>query len=537
MKLFNKNIKRVLASLSIFSLFLAPIFTATNIQVLAACPKASIGAACYSTIQEAIDTASSGDIISVASGIYNESLTINKTLDIRGANFSISPNSVSRVLESEIIGGGSVDIGSGVDNVKIRGFTLNTVNINAGTGIENLHIQKNIFSNLTKPAFFYNNINPENIQSSGFNISDNLVMPISGGSNSAFAVWGVSGLIFILNSIQGAPFAGLQIDSTPSALISFNTFSNTGEHAVQIANNSDSASITNNNFLSLPASSYTNLAVSAAAVRIYNYSNGISVVDNDFSLVLKAIVGESTGETSEVLIDATSNTFGTTLLQDKENKVDQNCIEAKVFYPDQDIVTCDGDDNLGTNSFLKIKLGTQSVVSPLPSISSTATNTSSSTSGAPTSARNNNNSFTLLDSSSSSTSSSSSSSSSSTSSSSTSSSRSSSSFSSISSSQGQVLGANEKATCNVNSDFPWWLVILGAIALLIALAFLLLSIKSGIRYSSIILSIITFIILLYFFLVRTEQCRNENAWWFVIILAILNLLNAGVLVFRGAEKR
>ena len=56
----------------------------------------------YSTIQAAINAANNGDIITVDAGIYREDITLNKYLQLRGANYTINPNSGIRISETII---------------------------------------------------------------------------------------------------------------------------------------------------------------------------------------------------------------------------------------------------------------------------------------------------------------------------------------------------------------------------------------------------------------------------------------------------
>jgi len=85
----------------------------------------------YSTINEAINHASPGDIIQVKSGIYNENLPINKSLTLQGQN---RQNTI-------IIGEGGADRGANpvvalsANNIKISGFTILSKNYSTS----NLH--------------------------------------------------------------------------------------------------------------------------------------------------------------------------------------------------------------------------------------------------------------------------------------------------------------------------------------------------------------------------------------------------------------
>ena len=61
------------------------------------------GLARAGTIQAAIDAASPGDTINVATGTYNEDVTVNKSLTLNGAQAGVDARGRS-TSESEIVG-------------------------------------------------------------------------------------------------------------------------------------------------------------------------------------------------------------------------------------------------------------------------------------------------------------------------------------------------------------------------------------------------------------------------------------------------
>ena len=71
----------------------------------------------YTTIQAAIEVASSGDIINVAAGTYNEEVNVNKSLTLLGKN-----------KDTTIIDGGGVQSSGAIDitadYVTVSGFTI-----------------------------------------------------------------------------------------------------------------------------------------------------------------------------------------------------------------------------------------------------------------------------------------------------------------------------------------------------------------------------------------------------------------------------
>ena len=137
----------------------------------------------YATIQSAINAANNGDLIIVAAGTYREDITLNKFIQIRGANYGVNPNTGFRGPESVIQPATSDPdnltffyIGANGSGAVIDGFTfdgdnptltsivnINGANIDAAEalgaydGLANTVVRNNIIKNLNYAGIdFYN---------------------------------------------------------------------------------------------------------------------------------------------------------------------------------------------------------------------------------------------------------------------------------------------------------------------------------------------------------------------------------------------
>jgi nitrous oxidase accessory protein NosD len=105
----------------------------------------------HDDIGSAIAAAGSGDVITVAAGTYNEKLTIDKAITLKGPNFGINPNTGTRGAEA-IIGGEDQDgtiLRIESPDVVIDGFTINSSDAGfpvytGGTVVDGLTISNNI---------------------------------------------------------------------------------------------------------------------------------------------------------------------------------------------------------------------------------------------------------------------------------------------------------------------------------------------------------------------------------------------------------
>jgi parallel beta-helix repeat protein len=139
------------SSVSVTNLDHFTIFVVTTPSpVNSDCSGASVGIVgtdkCFNTIQAAIGAAINGDTINVAAGTYIENITINKSITLQGADKTTT-----------IIDGGNsgvVVLVSSTNNVIINGFTIKNsgsdINQHAGiglVGVSNVTIENNIITN------------------------------------------------------------------------------------------------------------------------------------------------------------------------------------------------------------------------------------------------------------------------------------------------------------------------------------------------------------------------------------------------------
>ena len=213
---------------------------------------------CFDSIQDGID-AVSGSIVNVAAGTYNERITIDKSLELRGAQYGVDPTpSGSRTGDESIITEAGIsppnpdvliEIPSGVTNVTVDGFTLNgnQTNTVADTSVlrvwdDDITIRNNIIDGMRGVIFkgsdnltFDQNhatVNKGGVvvqpnPASAVTVSDNVFVVGSnpqGDMSGAYAT-GCTGCSFTGNTVTGFNGRGLGGSSMTSTTISGNTLS------------------------------------------------------------------------------------------------------------------------------------------------------------------------------------------------------------------------------------------------------------------------------------------------------------------------
>ncbi|MDZ4713666.1 MAG: hypothetical protein SGI89_15265, partial [bacterium] len=153
------------------------------------------------TIQAAINAANNGDVITIDAGVYRENITLNKYLQIRGANYGVDPNTGIRGPETIIqpattepdpyspnavtffyitpAGSGSTIDGITFDgdnptltsSVNINGANIDAAEaLGAYDGLSNTVVRNNIIKNIN-----YAGIDFDNYFSNGASTYDNLI--------------------------------------------------------------------------------------------------------------------------------------------------------------------------------------------------------------------------------------------------------------------------------------------------------------------------------------------------------------------------
>ena len=120
----------------------------------------------YSTIQNAIDAASAGDLVYIKKGVYNESVTITTPyLTVRGED----RNRV--IIDGEFMRENGIQIfdtdGVSIENLTVRNFSLNGVYWNGSTGYRGLYVT--VHNNGDYGVYAFNSTNGvfDNIYASG----------------------------------------------------------------------------------------------------------------------------------------------------------------------------------------------------------------------------------------------------------------------------------------------------------------------------------------------------------------------------------
>jgi len=205
--------------------FVENIYRTTNWDTIRNVPEQ------YPTIQAAIDAANSGDIIQVAAGTYNESITVSKSLKIIGES-----RENTTIVSIDNVTAIAVHITA--NNVYFTGFTVKSgfggilVESSSGNTIVDNIVMQNF------EGIYLLNAN-NNI------VRDNVLL---GNYYTGVGLWTAHNNKIVYNSISGGNDFGMDLWGANANLIMGNTIANVGDHGIYIWY-SNSNRIYHNNFI------------------------------------------------------------------------------------------------------------------------------------------------------------------------------------------------------------------------------------------------------------------------------------------------
>lgn len=201
----------------------------------------------YAMISEAVKEANSGDTITIGAGTYNETVTLDKAVNLVGPNKDVNPNAAgdqpaTRQEEAVITGGINITrTTQDANSISIKGLKFTRSGIySVGWGndpnLDSITIENNVFENIANEL----NNREKSVSAIHFNLADsqpvqnctiknNRISGVANGDSSGINVFVVSGETNITgNYVENTNHGSLQIQgsATGSVTIVDNTFKN-----------------------------------------------------------------------------------------------------------------------------------------------------------------------------------------------------------------------------------------------------------------------------------------------------------------------
>ncbi|HYG10457.1 MAG TPA: thrombospondin type 3 repeat-containing protein, partial [Pyrinomonadaceae bacterium] len=250
--------------------------------------------AAYTTISAAVADAANGDQINVCAGTYPETVTVNKSLTLNGAQAGVDartravPPAAESILNAP---GGALSITA--SNVTVDGFTVqegSAAPLATGISLAGTRSGHRILNNIIRDNTFglYLNSNGAIQSVVRFNFFDSNNRAGSASGNAIYSDQGASNILVDQNRFTGHTsaamvFAGTQSNITVSSnqLVSDNSMVFFNSSGIVITGNSVTASQGSvifigggNNGMSITCNSISGGAANTAAIRIPNFGSG-----------------------------------------------------------------------------------------------------------------------------------------------------------------------------------------------------------------------------------------------------------------------
>lgn len=177
------------------------------------------------SIQRGVDAATAADILHVGAGTYTETVTVNKALDIRGANYGVNPNTGSRVDESILSG----TFLTQSNTISIDGFAMTGAGMAVqapGTGQSGITVRNNHMyaKNGGRMIEYWGTATA----TTNWTVSNNRIENIQAVDATAITLFNITGVTISNNVIQhtNSSFSGrrgLNLDGCRDVVFSGNT--------------------------------------------------------------------------------------------------------------------------------------------------------------------------------------------------------------------------------------------------------------------------------------------------------------------------
>jgi hypothetical protein len=198
------------------------------------------GATTADDIQTVINSMDVGDILVLAAGRYDQNFTVNKDIEIRGANFGVSVHAENDDTVAEVYfdtadasraGGTNESWINGTVTVASDGVTLDGLRMHAykgplefsGTDIDNFTL-KNSYVTGFEGSKSFRYIDGDGTASTGWAIQDNLIGGVAGGVGGSLNLTGVTDTVIDDNVFWRPGAAHMYFEDVSSLTVSNNFF-------------------------------------------------------------------------------------------------------------------------------------------------------------------------------------------------------------------------------------------------------------------------------------------------------------------------
>lgn len=270
-------------------------------------------------IQAAVDAASGGNSIYVQAGNYSESVDVNKTLNLYGANAGIDPNTGVRVDETFLFPN-SPGFHVSANGTVIDGFSV--VGASDGVFVDNVSlvtVSNNIFidssaNGVRVAGGFLNTVENNSIDGfdiAGVNLFDTTLATVSGnvmfnGGSNGVVVRDTNGATIAGNDISDVTDNGVRIQDSANIVVDANVIGDADDNGVQISG-SNGITVSNNTLTvaetGVDVSDSVTVAILDNTLNGHDDEIGVKIVDSS-----AVVVSGNTIDDYETGVDATGGT-------------------------------------------------------------------------------------------------------------------------------------------------------------------------------------------------------------------------------------